>query len=156
MTACGGVSRSQVVRGRLTPRLRTIQACLKDVETIHLGSGAGELPVAADHSRQAEGKAADIEAGQTGSTKSDIGCFRQVETPPLSRPYNPSRAIHRGGIAVAPGNARLECLVERRQRRLGRSQIGRLGVLVQPFSLAAAGERTTAGSRDSSQARQSC
>ena len=93
MTACGGVSRSQVVRGRLTPRLRTIQACLKDVETIHLGSGAGELPVAADHSRQAEGKAADIEAGQTGSTKSDIGCFRQVETPPLSRPYNPSRAI---------------------------------------------------------------
>jgi hypothetical protein len=39
MTACGGVSRSQVVRGRLTPRFRTIQACPKDVETIHLGSG---------------------------------------------------------------------------------------------------------------------
>src|SRR2546430_14457807 len=105
MTAAGGGGRSQVVMGRPTPRLRTIQACLKDVETIHLGSGAGELPVAVDHSRQAEGKAADIEAGQTGRTKSDNGCFRPAETPPLSRPYNPSRAIDRGGVAGPPRHA---------------------------------------------------
>src|SRR5262245_48860220 len=48
---------------------------------------------------------------------------------------------HRCGIAVALGHAGFERLVERRERRLGWSQLGGLGVFLQPFQLAVADKR---------------
>src|SRR5204863_3588207 len=45
------------------------------------------------------------------------------------------------GVALALGHTGLERLVERRERRLGRPQLGRLGVLLQPFALAVADQR---------------